>query len=327
MFKEKPTLLEIFSFIFYFPSSLIGPSFEFSDFIRYIKYEKEYKNIDWKACNRGALYHFGAGILNTLILVLFESKFKTLYCGTEEYENKSLIYKYFYMFISIHVLRSKYYIGWKISQAAVIFCGLGYDVRTNEKGESVATFDRVENINITKLELDINPLNRIKFWNRTVHLWLKYHLFMRLINVERKPFKNNKPFASLITFMISAFWHGFYPVYFFFFFQYYMIDQVSKFLEDKYDLFNKMENLPFVPKNLCRIFICFVIDYFGLCFTILTVRANFIFSRAFYFVPFITLFCGYLFTLYLKIHQKKKKGHVQRDEDISNGNTEKTKDE
>jgi len=295
--------------------------------MRYIKYEKEYSNINWKACNKGALYHFAAGILNTFILVVFGKKFQTLYCGTEEYANQSLIYKYLFMLASVHVLRSKYYIGWKLSQAAVIFCGLGYDVKTNDKGESVATFDRVENINITKLELDISPLNRIKYWNRTVHLWLKYHLFMRLINVEKRPFKNNKPLASLITFMVSAFWHGFYPVYFVFFLQYYLIDQVSKYLEYNYDLFNKIEKSSIVPRNLFRLFICFVIDYFGLCFSLLSLTSHYYFNKAFYFVPLTSLFCGYLFILYSNIHHKKKRGHGHRGEVSVNENYEKTKGE
>jgi lysophospholipid acyltransferase len=295
--------------------------------MRYIKYEKEYKNIDWKACNKVALYHFAAGIFNTFILVVFGKKFQTIYCGTEEFMNQSIIYKYFFMLASVHVLRSKYYIGWKISQAAVIFCGLGYDVKTNEKGESVATFDRIENINITKFELEINPLNRIKYWNRTVHLWLKYHVFMRLVNVERKLFMNNKPLASLITFMVSAFWHGFYPGYFVFFLQYYLIDQVSKYLEGKHDLFNKMEKLSIVPKNLCRLFTCFVINYFGLCFSLLSLTGQHYFNKAFYFVPLTSLICGYLFILYLNIHHKKNRGHGHRGQETVSANDQKTKAE
>lgn len=66
---------------------------------------------------------------------------------------------------------------------------------------------------------------------------------MRLINLEHKAFKNNKAIASLATFMISAFWHGFYPNYYIFFFQFYVLEQVSDILERKLNLFERAEKM------------------------------------------------------------------------------------
>jgi lysophospholipid acyltransferase len=307
MLKEKPTFLQVSSFIFYYPSSLIGPSFEFTDFMRFIRLEKEFENINWKGVNKHSFIQFIHGIIYAVVLVVGGQRYTTQYCGTEEFENSSLLYKFLYFNFSIAVLRSKYYVGWKLSQSSVIFCGLGYNISYDEKGNKIETYNRVENINITKIETDINPQSRIYYWNRTVHLWLKYYLFLRLINVERKPFKNNKALVTFVTFMVSAFWHGFYPVYFFFFFEYYMIEHISKYLDEEYDLFNKMENSSFIPKTIFRILVCSVINYFGLCFTLLTIRANFIFSRAFYFVPFMSLFGGYLYVVLIRIHSNKKR--------------------
>lgn len=307
MLREKPTLLEISSFIFYYPSSLIGPSFEFTDFIRFIKLEKEYENINWNGVNRESFIQFIHGIIYTVVLVVGGQRYTTAYCGTEEFENRSMIFKILYSNFSITVLRSKYYVGWKLSQASVIFCGLGYNVSIDKTGLIVENYDRVENINITEIETGINPRSKIKYWNRTVHLWLKYYLYLRLINVQRKPFKNNKSLVSFVTFMVSAFWHGFYPVYFFFFFEYYMIDQITFYIEEEYDLFNKIERFSFLPKLFCRLSTCLIVNYFGLCFTLLTLRANFIFSRAFYFVPFTSLAGIYLYVTLSRIHSPKKK--------------------
>jgi hypothetical protein len=51
--------------------------------------------------------------------------------------------------------------------------------------------------------------------------------------------KGNKN-AALIVFMISAFWHGFYPIYYLFFFQFYILEQASGMLEKLkfFDYFN-----------------------------------------------------------------------------------------
>jgi hypothetical protein len=75
---------------------------------------------------------------------------------------------------------------------------------------------------------------------------------MRLINVEHKAFKNNTAMASLITFMISAFWHGFYPNYYIFFFQFYLLEQIGDILERKFNFFEKVEKMNIVIRFLIR---------------------------------------------------------------------------
>lgn len=45
--KEKPTLIEVLSFSFYFPSAVIGPSFEFKDFHNFIYMRDCYSRIPY----------------------------------------------------------------------------------------------------------------------------------------------------------------------------------------------------------------------------------------------------------------------------------------
>jgi len=52
------------------------------------------------------------------------------------------------------------------------------------------------------------------YWNHTVHLWLKHYVQNRLVAPGAKP----TIIATLLTFGVSAFWHGFYPFYYFMFF-------------------------------------------------------------------------------------------------------------
>ena len=58
--------------------------------------------------------------------------------------------------------------------------------------------------------------------------------------------KGNKN-AALIVFMVSAFWHGFYPIYYLFFFQFYILEQISGMLE-KLNFFEKFNNANFLVK-------------------------------------------------------------------------------
>jgi hypothetical protein len=45
--------------------------------------------------------------------------------------------------------------------------------------------------------------------------------------------------------MISAFWHGFYPIYYLFFFQFYILEQLSGLLE-KVNFFEKFDKGNFI---------------------------------------------------------------------------------
>jgi lysophospholipid acyltransferase len=50
-------------------------------------------------------------------------------------------------------------------------------------------------------------------WNISVHKWLKYYVFLRMV----KRGKGLSLATILTTFAVSAVWHGFYPGYFYFF--------------------------------------------------------------------------------------------------------------
>jgi len=109
----------------------------------------------------------------------------------------------------------------------------------------------------------------------------------------------------LLTFMVSAMWLGFYPVYFIFFFEYYMIEQVSTFFEEEYDIFNKIEKWSFTPKFLYRIFIMSVVNYFGLAFSILSLKENYNYYKAFHFVPLLSMFSVWVYTKFAKRTPRK----------------------
>ncbi len=57
-----------------------------------------------------------------------------------------------------------------------------------------------------------------------IHLWLKHYVYNRVITPgKRAGLKEN-----LATFIISAFWHGFYPLYYVMFFFAAFLTELSK---------------------------------------------------------------------------------------------------
>jgi lysophospholipid acyltransferase len=90
---ERPSLLETFGFVFYFPSSLCGPSFEFIDFKKFVELTGEYENIPQKQAFKKA----GKEFLQALACMAFTFKclpiFDLLYCASDDYGNRSMAYK------------------------------------------------------------------------------------------------------------------------------------------------------------------------------------------------------------------------------------------
>jgi lysophospholipid acyltransferase len=240
-----------------------------------------------------------------VLMVLLEKKIYPTYCGSDEFLEKTIIYRYFYMMGAIFVMRCKYYTGWKITQASVMFSGLGYDqLKDPNTGQKIDRFDKIESCNIWNIEFHHNVKTRIQYWNRTVHLWLKYYVFLRLINVNKKPFKGNTGLASLITFMISAFWHGFYPIYYWHFFEFYLIDQIGSILDTKYDFFNWIAKQSIIIQIIYWNFVSSILQYVGLTFAMLDLKVAYNFHRAFYFIPSLILIV--LFFTLIKLNKKKK---------------------
>ena len=66
-------------------------------------------------------------------------------------------------------------------------------------------------------------------------MWLKFYVF------ERTP-KAYMP--TLVTFMVSAFWHGFYEMYYCFFFFAFFITEAGRVVYRRREFFTWMPSLP-----------------------------------------------------------------------------------
>ena len=70
-------------------------------------------------------------------------------------------------------------------------------------------FDRIYLIDICTVELSVFGRPIVQAWNHNVHVWLKKQVHLRI-----KDHKLLGPLCMYVTFLFSAFWHGFYPIYY-----------------------------------------------------------------------------------------------------------------
>lgn len=320
--------MDTFSYIFYFPTCIVGPTFEFIDFINFINREKEYENIPFKKCIFAAFKQIIISLICMGGFLFFGAKLSFGYLSSSEYGQQSLFYKICYILLSgTLAAKFKYYTAFKLAEASVIFTGLSYNkikILKKDKNDTInieekknlsdldvyeekEDFYKIFSIDILKFEFEVNLIDRINNWNKMVHHWLKYNIFLRLVNSDVKFLKNNFPRAALITFILSAFWHGFFPGYYLFFVQLYVLQQTSKMLDEKFDFTTKICNANIIIQIFWSLLLSFFMNYVAFAFYGLYLDEAMKFYSNFYFAPSIILFVFYFILNLIKGSKQNKK--------------------
>lgn len=69
------------------------------------------------------------------------------------------------------------------------------------------SFNKINAVNPWIFETAIHPRDKISNWNMSVQDWLRKGIY------NRSPIKS-RALKQLYVFLVSAFWHGFYPAYY-----------------------------------------------------------------------------------------------------------------
>jgi lysophospholipid acyltransferase len=81
-------------------------------------------------------------------------------------------------------------------------------------------------VNIKGLLTSYRVKDFLGSWNMSVHEWLKYYVYLRLLDSNKRGSGN--VFAALVSFLVSAIWHGFYPGFYSFFIGVFVVDYWNK---------------------------------------------------------------------------------------------------
>lgn len=226
---ETFSLLEYSSYVFCYSSCIIGPFFEFSEYLDFVNKRKDYGNIP--STVKPALKRFLAALLY-IFIHLSLSKY-----GTTSFFYDNLGGKYIpdvAAYFLLYVIKYKYYIGFLLSETSCIASGLSF--QKLEKGDN---HERMRHVKLSKSEVFTSVKTFFHCWNMSIHLWLKRYIFFRLYNDDEYSDKKKSAKAKILTFAFSAFWHGFYPSYYIIFSHFAM----ALFVE---------ENLDYIKSNIIK---------------------------------------------------------------------------
>lgn len=178
--------------------------------------------------------------------------------------------------------RFNYYVPFSMTTGCMIACGLGYNGQENGQDK----WDKIIGVYVWELETSSSPIEMLRFWNHQVHLWLKFYVMARLTPPGKRP----GMFENMTTFIVSAFWHGFYPFYYVMFFFAAVLSEVAK------DVFKARALFSFIPPVMRPVignfFSMLCLNYFGILQTALTFeRGGFFMSATYSCIPIGIIVC------------------------------------
>lgn len=229
--EKLPTPLEFFGYIYCFTCILAGPAFEYQDYAKSIdgtifqKKEthghhghKEHNSHD-KAHKQEAKKQapldpsslaagfqcLAIGIFFMVTHLILVAKFPFPIIGNKEWitAHPNHVERFLYTVVAAFTERTKFYFAWKLAESASVFAGFGFQ-GYNDKGDVIG-WHGVENVDIIGVETACNVQNSTRCWNKRTQGWLERYTYSRTGN------------SLVITYFVSALWHGLYPGFFFFF--------------------------------------------------------------------------------------------------------------
>lgn len=128
---------------------------------------------------------------------------------TDEFGQQPFYVKLLKIFIIVNGFKYSFFACLFFGDGANIASGFAYSGRDTNGNP---TYNYLA-IKYAQIELATNPREIINAWNYQVANWLRYYVYERVLEGQKK----NQAKATFLTFMVSAVWHGFYPGYYVYF--------------------------------------------------------------------------------------------------------------
>ncbi|WVQ79951.1 hypothetical protein IAT38_002052 [Cryptococcus sp. DSM 104549] len=217
-----PNPLAFLGYCFFFPSILVGPSFDYATYDALVhrtiyhvappgtsvEQAKATKRRVPYGRKRVAYLHAVMGLLFLGVYATFGSQFDYARILTPVWTSWGLPEKFGFVQMAGIIARTKYYAVWSLSEGACILTGIGFNGYDPKTGRTL--WNRVRNINIVGIETAESFKVLFDSWNCRTNVWLRDVVYKRLTKKGKKP----GTLQSMATFVTSAFWHGIDPGYY-----------------------------------------------------------------------------------------------------------------
>ncbi|KAL6071178.1 Lysophospholipid acyltransferase [Balamuthia mandrillaris] len=299
MISKLPSLLEYFGWVFFFPTFLAGPSIELTEYLRFVD-GSVFKEFGGKAPSSllpTLAVTARALFLTAPVMLIHSIYFPISYLSSEAFFDSSFLTRATLVLVITATARFKYYLAWYLGEISAVACGFGYNGR-NKDGS--LKWDRATNSYPLLVELPSNVRDCTANWNIRTAVWLRYYVYLRF-----SPSGKPDAFSTIATYTVSAFWHGFYPGYYYFFLTGAIITESGKVLRRSLrSWFLKSDGSPLQPWKffydiIGRVLTMWVVCYAGSAFILLSSTEGLRVWSSVYFLGHILTLGGYLLGTFL----------------------------
>ena len=217
-----PGILDFTGYVLFFPSLFAGPAFDYAEYRRWVdttmfdvpahvdpaKRPPSRKKRRIPRSGTPATFKAVQGLVWIALFVTLSGRFYHERLLAPAYMRLPLWRRIWVMYMVNLVARLKYYGVWALTEGSCILAGLGYKGVDPVTGK--VSWNRLQNVDPWQVETAQNPRGYLAGWNMNTNNWLRNYVYLRVTPRGKKPgFR-----ATMITFVTSAFWHGFYPGYY-----------------------------------------------------------------------------------------------------------------
>jgi len=307
---KLPSLLEFLGYTFCFSNVMAGPAYEYKLYERACdgshlydsktgKPKGEIPNQLWPT-----LRPFLTSLLNLAIFVVGTGFVPLLDPANPQAALPVLMTdtvlsmpwwkRYGYMWLALFFVREKYYFAWKNAEGAqnIWYAGFeGFDDNGKAKGWEISN-----NMDIIAFETAPNLKTLSAVWNKKTALWLSRYVYIRTGG------------SLLATYGMSAFWHGFYPGYYLFFFSAPMVTVCERLGRKKLTPLFETTGSKWSPWGIVTMLATsFVVEYIVVPFQLLAFDWSIAVWKSHYFIGHVAMAIFYIVVSALPTPKEKSK--------------------
>ncbi|CAH8494667.1 unnamed protein product [Schistosoma turkestanicum] len=289
--EKTPDPIIFFAYMLYFHGVLIGPFTFFSEYMDYLKgyTSRELPPINMRYLITLFLRTVASGLSAAYLCPYFPFEFVL----TDAFTNYSMLHRILYVTISLFLIRQKYYFAWGLTEVNGVAIGAGY---TGQCPRTGATLNHnIRNFDFIKVETGISLKDVIDAWNISTTRWLRETFYDRLPLAYR----------TILVFIISAFWHGFYPGYYIMFLSFALFTMTARIWRRHCRQYFRRTHLSSQLYDIFTMIITnFIVNYGQAPFHVLDFYASLKFLHVFYFMPHL-IASSILFIYFSKVYIMK----------------------
>ena len=324
--ENFPNYLEFLSYTYFFPSAIYGPCFQVKDYLNYIYNREEYKRMDLKKELRKGFIRVGIGYAS--ISVYYYLKYNTYfqfgifkiyeYLASDDVLAMNIAIRFLLIYAYSIFIKLFIYGFFQLIYGIFMTTGVAYYeevVLENLKGGPDFVLDLSDKKghcgNILKSDLGYNIGDAINNFNRSIHIYLKYCVYIRILFLRHSWIKNYF-IAAIFVFIFAALWCGIYIGAYFFFAAACIIYQLHFNLE-LFGFYDWLDNAHIAIKVIFTILVQYILSMIFCMLFLYKIQMTWCYLRNFYYMPFAIVLALYLVSLAFRLSGfHKEKGEEKK---------------